>query len=150
MAEFPTSLAERDLFGSLFFARLRFRALCHELLVMLAVNVGIEPEFRAQFVNGLRVGLENEIDKIAGVERAGDVGKIAFFQPLHLLNAGAFFFELAFEPFDDVVGAFFAAFGIEDEESFVSVFHFERVLGGVSGDPSLPLNLPLNQKQLSF
>jgi hypothetical protein len=44
-------------------------------------------------------------------------------ETLDLLDVGSFFFELAFEAVDDLVGAVFVAPGVEDQERFVFVFH---------------------------
>ena len=66
-------------------------------LVMLAINFGIELEFRPQFRDQLRIGVENEIRVVTRVEFAGSVGKLPFVHLLHLLDLGAFLLKFGFQ-----------------------------------------------------
>jgi hypothetical protein len=71
----------------------------------------------------LGIGLENEIDEIAGVERACHVAEVAALHALDGLDFGALLFKFALETLDGLLDGVFVAFLVEDEESFVSVFH---------------------------
>ena len=79
---------------------------------MLAVNLGIELEFRAQFRDQLRIGVKNEIHVMPGIELARDVGKLAFVHLLHLLNLGTFLLKFGFQTIDDVFDGVFLALRI--------------------------------------
>jgi hypothetical protein len=94
---------------------------------MLAVNLGIEFEFRAQFPDQLRIGLENEIDVKAGIERTSHIGKLAFIHLLNLLDFGAFLLKLRFKPLNDFVDRILSALGVKHEQRFVTIFHGSSV-----------------------
>ena len=94
-----------------------------ETLEVLAIDFFVQSELALQLGEGRGLGAEDEIDVVAAIERAGDVGELAAIHFLDLLDDGAFVFEIAFEAFDDFFDAFVAAFDIEDQKSFVTVFH---------------------------
>src|SRR5207248_467242 len=80
----------RDLFRRLF----RLFTFWLQPLKMLAINFGIEFEFRPQFRNQLRIGIENEIYIVSRVQFAGSVGELPLIHLLHLLDLSPFFFKL--------------------------------------------------------
>jgi hypothetical protein len=119
-------------FGGLFFGGFGCAfALSRDFLVMGAVDIGVELEFGFDLADELGLGGEDEVDEVAGVERARDVGEMTALETLDLLDVGALFFEFAFEAVDYLVCAFFVAPGVEDQERFVFVFH--RMVFGNGG-----------------
>ena len=88
---------------------------------MLAIHVLIQGEAGAQLVDRGRWGAENEVHEVAAVERASGVAELPAVHLLDLFDGGAIFFEFAFQTVNHVFRAFFTAFDIEDQQSFVSV-----------------------------
>ena len=108
---------------------------------MLAINLGIELEFRAQFRDQLRIGVKNEIHVMTGVELARDVGKLALVHLLDLLDLGAFLLKFGLQAIDDVLDGVFLALRIQHEQRFVTVLHDSGNLLKVFIAESTPLSI---------
>ena len=87
----------------------------------LAVRVKLEAG--GQLLEDGGRAFEDVVDVVAGIQFAGDIGEVAAVHLLDGLDSGAIFGEIDFEAFDEFFGAFVAAFGVEDEQCFVTVLH---------------------------
>src|SRR4051812_15081512 len=80
---------------------LRQRLLCRKLHVVLAIDVAIELELRAELLDRGWLAFEDEVYIEAALQRSGSIRERAALHLLHLLHFGAFLFELAFKALHD-------------------------------------------------
>ena len=99
---------------------------------MLAENIVVQREFRLEASESGGIGVEDKVHVVTGVEFAGDIAEVALIHFLDGFNRGALGGELLFEAFDGFLRAVFLAPEIEDDESFVTVFHDDEVVFGLN------------------